>query len=398
MTARTRYGRAFSRDSGALTFVGLLLARTSVAFQFQSVTVLALPIADGRRLGSGEVGLLLSLYMGFGLVLAVSSPLIARRLGVRRPMLAALALMAAGQMAVAQPLSFEWIATFRALAGLGGSLIYVMAFEVAAALPVLGSVAMRIGLVAATWPLGNALALLLVPALGEAAGLQLALCTPLALIAAGMMLVGWPRASSLIGPSRGGAHPGAAPGCEWLATFGRVWPAGLAFALYNAAFILFTSFSAQLFSHLGYPMQAAAWLASLPMWLFLLSVPAGGWIAARLRNRDKELFIGGCLASAACFMLASFTPSGWIWIVLAGLIGGLPTAPILAVVSRQGGSTAGLTFGTLFTIFFAAMLVLSPLVGRALQVWNPMALVVATVLLLVSACGLTAWGREHRMA
>lgn len=71
--------------------------------------------------------------------------------------------------------------------------------------------------------------------------------------------------------------------------------------------------------------------------------------------------IGGCLLSAACLALALGGGSSG-WILLAGLVGGLPTAPLLAMAARQPSATAGETFGALFAVFFVTISIASPLV------------------------------------
>ena len=382
--------RSTSRSGDGLALAGLLLARTGVSYQFQSITVLELPVAGGRRLGIDQVGLLLSLYLSAGLILAIASPAIGARYGIRRAILVALGLMAAGQALVALPLPFEALALARAVAGLGGALIYVVAFGAAAELTAPASMAVRMGLVAATWPLGNALALLFAPALANASGPEAALWSPVGLF--GLALVAM-SASGVGFPARGRASATlAADARAWLSALRGVWPVGVAFASYNAAFILFTSFAASLFVDQGVAVAEAAWLASLPMWAFLLSVPGGGWMAARLPGYERALVTSGCLLSAACLALAVAGKSPG-WVLVGGLIGGLPTAPLLAMATRQQNATANETFGALFAIFFVTISIASPLVGELSQVGGPLMLSTVISLLLAAAAFMTVRSR-----
>ena len=362
-------------------FAGLILARTSVSLQYQNITVMGLHAGGPLHLAPARIGLLLTLYTMFGLVAAILSPLVVHRIGAILPIRIALILMAASQLAVLEPPNFIWLVIWRILAGLGGSLVYIMALDAVAALAGFGGLATRMGLIAATWPLGNALALVLAYPLAASAGPALAVSLPLwtALPAIGLL-------SRRAGPAPASVAMRPAPGRyarRWLAALALTWPIGLAFALYNAAFVLFTSLSAPAFVEQGYAAGVAGRLASLPMWLFLVSVPAGGLIATRLRGGQQALIAAGCLGSAAAFLLAWIHPAGGLWVAAAGILGGIPTAPLLTLAAERARAFAGLAYGTMFATFFAAMLVLPITVGWLIGMLGPRALIGAVTVLLV---------------
>ena len=368
-----------------LSFAGLILARTSVSLQYQDITVLEFDAGGTPHLAPAQIGLLLTLYTMFGLPAAILSPLVAQRVNAVTPICLSLLLMTAGQLAMIAPQSFTSLIICRVLTGLGGSLVYIMALDAVATLAGFGGLATRMGLIAATWPLGNALALVLAYPVAASAGTAFALSLPVCTALPAVALLSWratpwPAARSV---------PAATPLAlgpflrRWLETLSLTWPVGLAFALYNTAFVLFTSLSAPLFVDQGYSPAAAGRLASMPMWLFLISVPAGGLIGTHLRVGHKTLIAAGCLGSAAGFVLAWMHSAGGLWVALAGILGGIPTAPLLTLVVERARRFAGLAYGTMFATFFAAMLVLPLSVGWLIGELGTQALVGALVVLLV---------------
>jgi hypothetical protein len=165
-------------------------------------------------------------------------------------------------------------------------------------------------------------------------------------------------------------------------------PSAVGFSLYNVAFILFTSFTPILLASLGYGPAAASAVASLPMWLFLVSVPAGGWIAGTSVRRSRLLVALGCTIAAASIVLVWLTGSA-AFVVAAGLAGGLPTGPILARATQANPHLPpSLVYGTIFATMFATLMVLPPLVGWAVRSsLGPGALVaVCATMLLLAAC------------
>lgn len=74
----------------------LFLARTSMAFQFQSVAALAPLVAADHGASLADIGLLIGLYFAPGIVIAIPGGAIARLLGDRRVLAGGMVLMLAG--------------------------------------------------------------------------------------------------------------------------------------------------------------------------------------------------------------------------------------------------------------------------------------------------------------
>ncbi|TAL84641.1 MAG: MFS transporter [Candidimonas sp.] len=383
---------------GALTILMILtLSRVGVAFQFQSVTPTIGYLRETLSFSSTGYGLLLGIYMAPGALMAVVSPILAGRLGNVTTLVAALVLMGIGQASLLLAPSMEFAYLARLIAGTGGCLVYVLTIDLAAQLCDAGQMPGRMGMIAASWPFGNALSLV---ALGLLASFNLpgvAALIPAVLALAAALLVGWTRAVSaevqqhsepLFNRQNGQTPIAALPSIgtsltEWKQALTESFAPGIAFALYNVSFILFTSFTPELLGSQGYSALAASNIASLPMWLFVFSVPIGGFLAGRWPKNGKWLVALGCLGGAACIVCSQLFEDKAVWYVLAGILGGLPTGPMLV---RAGKTIHSLFYSTLFFIFFVTLLISPPIAGAVIEATGEIrSLIVVCVALLVVA-------------
>ncbi|TCT09581.1 MFS transporter [Paralcaligenes ureilyticus] len=383
---------------GALTILMFLtLSRTSVAFQFQSVTPTIGYLRETLPFSSTGYGLLLGIYMAPGALMAVVSPILANRFGNVTTLVAALVLMAIAQTSLLLAPSMELAYLVRLIAGAGGCLVYVLTIDLAAQLCDAGQMPGRMGMIAASWPFGNALSLVVLGVLTSINLPGIAALTPAVLALAAALLVGWTLAVSKKVPQsdkprlnhQKGQTPIAAPPPtgtslgEWKQALTESFAPGMTFALYNVSFILFISFTPELLGSQGYTPLAASNIASLPMWLFVFSVPIGGFLAGRWPENGKWLVALGCLGGATCIVCSQLFEDKAIWYMLAGILGGLPTGPMLV---RAGKTIHNLFYSTLFFIFFVTLLISPPIVGAVIEATGEIrSLIVFCVTLLVVA-------------
>lgn len=366
---------------GLLALAALVLGRSTVSFQFQSVT----PLADGFGFAvtPSALGIMLGVYMAPGAVAAVASPILLQRLGWRVALQLGFAVMVVGQIALLLANSLHAAFAARLLAGVGGCVVYVLTVGFVAQLGDGGPLPRRMGAIASSWPIGNALALVVLGPLHMMPGV--AGWIPLALVVVAAAAIATTcRAEGSGVPQQHSIALGV-----WWTALRRGFGIGICFALYNVAFILLTSFSPTFLVAQGYQAPVAASIASIPMWMFILSVPFGGVLAGWLPGRDRLLVTCGCLGSAAFLLLALASPHKVIWYVLAGLIGGLPTAPMWAGAGARGvGSGAQhLAYPALFLVFFLTLLICPPIVGTIVEKTHDprLGLVACSALLALSA-------------
>ncbi|NGM86479.1 MFS transporter [Parapusillimonas sp. SGNA-6] len=373
---------------GALTLlVCLTLTRTAVAFQFQSITLLVDSLRAPAFSATG-FGVLLGLYMAPGALTALTSPALIARFGASATVTGALLLMGAGQAGLLLSPTHELAYLSRLIAGTGGCVVYIVTIDLAARYCAAGAMPGRMGAIASSWPLGNALSLVILGALISQSLPDAASWIPAAFALASALLMAWalqPQRLANTDTSTPASGPSSSRGValkDWWNVLPAVLLPGLAFGLYNVSFIVFTSFTPELLRGQGYSELAASTIASLPMWLFVVSVPLGGWLAGRLQSKARWLVGIGCLGGSACILLSHMVDGKVLWYVLAGLLGGLPTGAMLA---RGGKARHALFYPSLFLIFFILLLAIPPVVGAVFEATGILASVPAMCIVLLWA-------------
>src|SRR5262249_24046480 len=103
----------------------LFLARTAMAYQFQTVGALGPILVDALKIDFVWLGTLIGLYMLPGAVLALRGGLLGQRFGAKNVVLIGLSLMATGGALTATE-SFPILAAGRLISGVGAVLINVV--------------------------------------------------------------------------------------------------------------------------------------------------------------------------------------------------------------------------------------------------------------------------------
>jgi len=104
----------------------LFAVRLSMAFQFQSVAAISPLVMNQFDVGLADIGLLISLYLAPGLVIALPGGEIGRRYGDKSAVLFGLALMVGGGLIMVFASAWPWQLVGRLLAGGGGVLLNVL--------------------------------------------------------------------------------------------------------------------------------------------------------------------------------------------------------------------------------------------------------------------------------
>jgi MFS family permease len=348
---------------GVAALAVLFVVRCAVSFQFQSVAPLS-PLLESRfPVSLSGLGVLLGLYMAPGIGVALGLPSLIARCGRASTIIAAFLLMACGEAMLWWADDFGLAATARFVAGTGGCVIYIITINMVADLDAVVGRAARMGIIAAAWPFGNAAALVLLGVLAHSVP-ETARWVPLGFVVVSLGAIASLLVRSGVGlPSAGSfERPSLA---RWATALRQIGPIALSFALYNIGFIIFTGFSSRILIEDGIDPSTASAIAALPMWMFLLSVPFGGIVAGRSLRGDQRLVAISCLVAAACVVASSMGEWQVILYVIAGLVGGLPTAPMLFHGRMATGESTDITYSALFFVFFALLLVLPALAGKA---------------------------------
>ncbi len=152
----------------------LFLVRTVMAFQFQSVAALSPFIMENLAITLTDIGVLIGLYLGPGIIVAGVGGAVATWFGDKRTVIASLVLMVLGGVMVAYASTLGWAVAGRVVSGVGGVVINVLMTKMVIDWFAGRNVSTALGIFISSWPLGIALALLVLPALAASADLALA--------------------------------------------------------------------------------------------------------------------------------------------------------------------------------------------------------------------------------
>lgn len=363
----------------------LFVVRLTIAFQFQSVAAVAPLLQQTFGVGLADIGILIGLYFTPGVVLALPGGAIGRVLGDKPTTIAALLLMTAGSLVMAATDIWGWQMAGRLASGAGGVLLTVQLTKMGTDWFAGKEIATAMAIFVNSWPAGVAISLLVLPAIGTAYGASAVFLAAGALTAIGTVLI------TLYQPPPG--VTASATGSARLDSLAllAVIVAGAIWGLYNVGFAMIFSFGPSLLAERGWSIAAAGSAISVVMWLSVISVPAGGYLADRFK-RPFLLAIAASLAVAA--LLAWLTRSDAVItiLVLIGLIGGHPAGPIMSLAARVlVPETRAIGMGVFYTLFYAAMMLGPAVAGRLAKSAGTAAAALDLGALTVLACPPLMW-------
>ncbi len=374
------------------TMLGVLFtARIALALQFQTIGSAAPFLREQMHIGFAETGTLIGLYMLPGVLIAFPSGFLMRRFGDKALCATGLLMMSAGGLLCGLSHEFGLLLAGRLISGIGGVFLGVSVTKMTTDWFAGREIFAAMSIVLASWPLGIAVALVVYVPLALAEGWQWVMHVGAAASFLGFLLVAFlyrapnaeqaairPSSQSFALPSMGEVKAVLIAGTIWGAV--------------NLALILFFSFVPPLLMEHGYGLAASASVASIVLWLMIVSMPLGGqWL-----QRQARQYLGlGLLAAATGAMMAglAFAPSmGIIFSVAIGcLFGPLPGAinTMPGRVLRPENRSVGLA---LFATMMYAFAAVGPSIAGLLRDhFGAGAPVLFGALLLAAAAPGTAW-------
>ncbi len=376
----------------------LFAVRTTMAFQFQAVAALAPLMRSELGVSLADIGLLIGLYLAPGIALATPGGAIGKRFGDKAAVSAGLALMVAGGLMMAASEAWSAQVAGRLIAGTGGVLLNVLMSKMVTDWFSGREIATAMAIFVNSWPIGIALALVVLPSLGASYGIGAAHLAAVFYVAAGLLalaaLYRAPAATAAPAPLQAAAKRPAGSALRALLIAGLIW------GLYNAAIAMIFSFGGSMLAERGWSPAAASSATSLVLWLVAVSVPLGGFIADRTGRNDTVL-LAGCLGFAVLLVLAARTQAVIPAFIALGLVSGIAAGPIMSLPVRVlPPETRAVGMGLFFTLFYV-FVVLAPWVAGHLANAAGTARVTFDfgALMLVACCVLAlAFGRAAAKA
>ena len=344
----------------------LCLARLSMGLHLQVVAAVAPFLVADLGLTYAEIGLLIGLFMLPGVFLALPGGLISRRVGDKTTLVAALVLLTLGTSLLAISPGFGVAAVARLLSGAGGTLLTMQVAKIATDWFVGRELATAIGILLGTFPLGVALAMATLGVVAAATSWHVAVAVIAASAVLTLTLV------ALLYRDLPRPRPGvdAERPRLWAITpreLGLVLVAGAAFALVNAALVVFTSFTPTLLIEQGRSEPEAGVLASWASWTLIGSVAAAGPLLDRARRAIVWLVASALLTAGTCLAMPVFEPA-WLWIVLFGIVSAPVTVGSMALPGRVlRADSRGTGFRLFFTMNYVGFALLPPVAGYLLD-------------------------------
>jgi MFS family permease len=363
----------------------LFTVRLTMAFQFQSVAAVAPLLRTQFGVGLGEIGFLIGLYFTPGIVLALPGGAIGQRLGDKRTTLLALLLMLIGSAVMALGESWGWQVTGRLIAGGGGVLLNVQMTKMVADWFAGKEIATAMAIFVNSWPAGIALSLLTLPSIGTSHGVYAVDLFVAALVVIGIALTMTYR------PPQGVAAAATASARPDFRTTLAVIVAGLIWGLFNVGFAVIFSFGPTMLVERSWTIAEAGSVISIVLWLAVISVPMGGFVADRLKQPQTVLVVGSLITTALMLSLAH-TDAVIATVIALGLISGQPAGPIMSLPARVlQPQTRAIGMGVFYTVYYAVM-ALGPLIAGAAAKWTGTAASAFDFgALMVLTCPLLVW-------
>lgn len=343
-----------------LMLLVLFLARTTMAYQFQTIASIGPILVDEWKVDFTWLGTLIGLYMLPGMIFSVPSGLIGQRFGAKRVVLAGLALMAIGGVMTGSHV-FEVALAGRLISGIGGVIMNVIMTKMVADWFAHREVVAAMSILVASWPLGLALGLITFPAIASMGQWPPVMYSAVAVIIVSFVLVALiyrdpPDIAGLLE----GKFQIALTSREWL----LVLIAGLIWGAYNVAYIVMISFLPALLIARGYLLTEAGRTVSVLGWAMIFTVPIGGFLAQRLKWLN--LFMAGsliitALAGALLPFTSYFLPAFAVVAVIAGIPAGLIVSLPAEALSPHNRAVG---MGVFFTCYYIAMAVMPAVAGR----------------------------------
>ena len=334
-----------------------------MGFQFQSIAALGPVFTAGSGISYTELGLLIGIYLLPGMFFAIPGGWLGKRFGDKRVVLAGLAMMTVGGAVLAMSTVFEVMFAGRLIAGLGGVLLNVLVTKMVTDWFAEHGIATAMGILISSWPLGIAIALLIMNPLEGLFGLEAALLFPTALCAIALMMVAFIYQDH--SPIEAGQSTQHGPQRGTLSSY-EIWGivlSGSVWCLYNMALILPLSFGAEYLVAQGVSATVAGASVSLTSWLIIPALPLGAWLAERV-GRPMLIMSVTFLVIAALVSFIPFTTSHALIFALIGIIFGPAGGLIIALPSRVlQKQNRAIGMGVFFTIYYVGMGIVPAIAG-----------------------------------
>jgi len=331
----------------------LFTARTAMGFQYQTIGSVAPSLIGEFRIDFAEVGTLIGLYHISGVFLSLPGGLIIQRVGDKKLCAAGLAAMALGGLIISTSNGYGLAFAGRLISGMGAILFNLVITKMTADWFARREIVLAMAVILSTWPFGIALGLFTQPRIAGAFGWRAVILLAAGLCLVSLLLVTLCYRAPPDEPSENlptAEHLFRLP--PWR-TLAPVIAAGIMWGSFNSGVVGYFSFVPVLLTERGGMTSAQSGaLTSLALWVGMLSIPIGGYVAQWIHRPGATIVLFCGSAALALGLIAAGAPPLFTCIAFGlaigpppGVITSLPTR-ILSPADRPAG------FGVFYTCHF----------------------------------------------
>ena len=358
-----------------MILVVLTLARVSMGFQFQTLAAVGTALTAETAISYAALGTLMGVYLLPGAFLAIPGGWLAKHFGDKRVVLVGLVMMTAGGALLVLSSIYEVMLVGRLISGMGAVLLNVLVTKMVTDWFGSDRIVTAMGILISSWPLGIAIALLVMGPLAAVMGLAWAFAIPVVMCAMALLLVAMVYAS----PARVIQNPEVTTREKSVAGLSRfeLWSvvlSGCVWCFYNVAFILPLSFGVEFLTAHGTGLGSAGAIVSLTSWLIIPALPMGGWFAEHI-GRPVATMLVSFIAIAIVIWMIPLTSAYVVMFAILGVIFGPAGGLIMALPARVlRNENRAVGMGIFFTIYYIGMGIFPAIAGYTRDVsGNPAA-------------------------
>jgi len=365
----------------------LFLARMCLAYQFQTIAAITPVLRTELGFDLGDAGLLIGLYALPGVVLPLAGGAIGHVAGDRFAVTLGFILAIVGGLIPILIPGWTALIVGRLLAGAGGVIVSVIMTKMVADWFANAEIAGAMAVFVNCWPAGIIVALFSLPTVAATWGSHGAFVVSTAIVACGLALFlgfyGAMRSDAVA--ANGMAKPRVTMPRGIIVS---LIAAGLIWGFYNVASTITFSFGVTLLTERGYSAASAASTVTLVLFLSMVSVPLGGFLADRLGSTNLILTIGSIVFAAVLIAAGSFTQSALIFAAI-GLVGGLPAGMIMKLPARLlRPEQRAIGMGIFYTIYYGGLVLGTAVGGELADRWESSSAAFDFAAVLVAVCPL----------
>jgi predicted MFS family arabinose efflux permease len=366
----------------------LVLARTAIFFQFQSVAALGPFLIDDMGVDFAVLGTMFGAFMLPGVVLALPGGLLGQRFGDRRIALTGLSAMAGGALVATLATTPGVFIGGRIVSGGGAVLLNVLLAKMVADWFAGRNTAVAMAFLLMSWPIGHGIALVTLGPVAETFGVDIALLLPFAISATALLLMTMLYRTPSSAVIQSATFRILLSRREWIGVLlsSGVW------TCFNGGLLLVVSFGQAFLLDLGYGTREASWSASMGIWVGIPSLLLGSFFGERL-GRHVTTIATCLLACAGIAILITLGIEPWLFFALFGFVIGLPAGLIMKLpVQALAPANRSIGMGIFYACMYAGLAIFPSAAGYARVVTeNSAAPLIIAAALFIAATGFLAW-------